>query len=258
MWKSYVWKRQTIANLAETFQLSSRSIRRVLHSINVQTKTIPSRPVILALDCVFFSRGDGLIVARDPINKQMICWHQIKQETRAEYRSIKDVLKAQGFEVLGVIIDGKKGVRELFYPIPVQMCHFHQKQIVTRYLTLNPKLEASKELKEIVSLLTLSTEDVFSEMLLYWHDKWSGFLKEKTTEPSGKWHYTHRRLRSAYRSLKTNLSFLFTYKNYPNLNMPNTTNSLEGSFSYLKDLLRTHRGFNSNLKLNIIAEIFSK
>jgi hypothetical protein len=189
----------------------------------------------------------------------MLYWNQIKQETRIEYQTIYETLKVQGFEILGVVIDGKKGVRELFHSIPVQMCHFHQKQIITRYLTLNPKLEASIELKEIVSLLTVCTEDVFTEILVEWHKKWAIFLKEKTPIlDSKKWSYTHRRLRSAYRSLKTNLPYLFTYKNYPELRLPNTTNTLEGSFSSLKDLLRTHRGFNSSLKLNIIAEIFSK
>ena len=29
---------------------------------------------------------------------------------------------------------------------PVQMCHFHQKRIIQRYITLNPKLEASQVL----------------------------------------------------------------------------------------------------------------
>jgi hypothetical protein len=32
---------------------------------------------------------------------------------------------------------------------PVQMCIFHQKAILRRYLTKNPLLEANKELKEL-------------------------------------------------------------------------------------------------------------
>ncbi|GEM_PF-3752148 len=34
----------------------------------------------------------------------MLYWNQIKQETRAEYQTIKDILEAQGFEILGVVI----------------------------------------------------------------------------------------------------------------------------------------------------------
>ncbi|HOD78837.1 MAG TPA: hypothetical protein PKI10_11275, partial [Syntrophorhabdus sp.] len=39
-----------------------------------------------------------------------------------------------------------------------------------------------------------------------------------------------------------NLPFLFTYKKYPDLNIPNTTNSLDGCFAYLKELVRVRRG----------------
>jgi hypothetical protein len=48
--------------------------------------------------------------------------------------------------------------------------------------------------------------------------------------------------RSAYRSLRLNLPYLFTYEKYPELNIPNTTNSFDGCFAYLKQLVRVHRG----------------
>jgi hypothetical protein len=44
-------------------------------------------------------------------------------------------------------LDGRPRVRQIFSDIPVQMCHFHQKQIITRYLTNNPKLQTSRELR---------------------------------------------------------------------------------------------------------------
>jgi hypothetical protein len=37
-----------------------------------------------------------------------------------------------------------------FPGIPIQMCQFHQKQIITRYLTGSPKLQAGIELQKIV------------------------------------------------------------------------------------------------------------
>jgi len=43
---------------------------------------------------------------------------------------------------------------------------------------------------------------------------------------TGELHYTHPRIRAAYRSLRTNLPYLFTYKNYRNLAISNTTNAL--------------------------------
>jgi hypothetical protein len=150
-------------------------------------------------------------------------------------------------------------VRQLFADIPVQMCHFHQKQIITRYLTNNPKLEAGMELKKISTTLCDSNENDFTSALDVWYATWSSFLKERTTDTvMGRWHYTHKRLRSAYRSLRLNLPYLFTYLNLPDLNIPNTTNSLDGCFAYLKELVRVHRGSNKSLRHKIIEEILWK
>jgi len=81
-------------------------------------------------------------------------------------------------------------------------------------------------------------------------------MNEKTqNEETKKWHYTHRKLRSAYRSLRTNLTYLFTYKNYPDLQMQNTTNSLDGGlFSPMKILLKIHRGITIEMKKKLITD----
>ena len=137
------------------------------------------------------------------------------------------------------------------------MCHFHQKRIIQRYLTRNPKLSAGIELKRIVDTLSNSDEEKFSNELNNWRLKWNEFLKEKTYDLFNpkKWHYTHRRLRSAYRSLKINLPYLFTYQKYPKLNIPNTTNSLDGSFAHLKEKVTIHRGLRFNIKKKMIKQI---
>ena len=95
------------------------------------------------------------------------------------------------------------------------MCHFHQKKIIQRYITMKPKLEASRDLKKIVLRLTLTTEKNFTQKLDNWYDEYKDFLDEKSiSSTTGKLHYTHPRIRTAYRSLKTNLPYLFTYKAY--------------------------------------------
>ena len=136
------------------------------------------------------------------------------------------------------------------------MCHFHQKKIIQRHLTQNPKLEASIELKVITNTLTYTTEEEFTASFMVWCDKWDSFLKERTTNPiTGRWCYTHKRIRSARRSLKNNLPFLFTYLKYPEFNIPNTTNSLDGSFTWLKQKLGIHRGYTDSLRDKIIEHI---
>ena len=154
--------------------------------------------------------------------------------------------------------NGRKGVKEVFSDVPVQMCQYHQLMILRRYLTMNPRLEAGKELRIISKNLCNVNWSEFELLFARWCKKWANFLKERTYNIDGKWHYTHRRLRSARRSLMTNLPYLFTYQDYPELEIPNTTNYAESFHSKIKDLLRVHRGFNSALKQKIIKEILTK
>ena len=208
------------------------------------------------MDCVFFRRSSGYLVVRDAHNGSNVYWSEIQGETIHEYQCARDTLEGQGFSLDAVVIDGKPGVRKLFADLPVQMCHFHQKAIITRYLTRRPKLKAGKELREIVHSLCNTNKRTFTDAVDEWHEKRNDFLKERTVGlVTGQWHYTHKRLRSAYHSLRSNLPYLFTYQKYPELNIPNTTNSLDGSFAHLKGLIHIHRGLKPDLKYKIILEI---
>jgi hypothetical protein len=196
---------------------------------------------------------------RAPHLKTNIYIQEVQTESVDTYKQGKIDLEQRGYIIQAIVLDGRPGVRQLFFDVPIQMCHFHQKQIITRYLTNNPKLEAGIELKKITATLCKTKEQDFTSVLNDWNQKWSSFLKERTIDSfTGRWFYTHKRLRSAYRSLKTNLPYLFTYQKYPELNIPNTTNSLDGCFAYLKELVRVHRGANKTLKRKIISEILLK
>ena len=79
------------------------------------------------------------------------------------------------------------------------------------------------------------------------------FLDERTiSHETGKSFYTHKRLRSAYRSLKNNLQWLFTWYEYFELKIPNTTNAIDGHIADLKNKLRNHNGLSSNRKMKFI------
>jgi hypothetical protein len=77
-----------------------------------------------------------------------------------------------------VSCDGKRGLYKAFNNIPKQMCHFHQKKIIQRYITMNPKLQASKDLKKIMTRLTQTNEKNFTEKLDNWYEKYKLFLEE--------------------------------------------------------------------------------
>jgi hypothetical protein len=218
-------------------------------------KLSPKGLVVVA-DTTFFSHADGLIVFREPNLKKNIWWSLVEYERAESYLRGKNHLEQNGFNITAVVLDGRPGIRAVFSGLPVQMCQFHQKQIIKRYLTAKPKLEASQELKMIVAKLSNIDELKFSAELKCWHEKWKNFLKQKTTDQNtGRWCYTHKRLRSAYRSLNTNLPYLFTYQKFPELHIPNTTNSLDGFFNRLKSLVYVHRGMNIQRRKRIIIEI---
>lgn len=68
----------------------------------------------------------------------------------------------------------------MFGDIPVQICQFLQTQITTRYITRNPKLESSKELRMLSLKITKMTKKEFVLELDKWNEKWVNFLKERS------------------------------------------------------------------------------
>lgn len=256
LWKDFLTNRSIVCQLAQDYGRSVHWIRKELRAYELPKPLIIPDKIVAIIDCVFFKRSSGYLVVRDAHNGNNVYWSEIESETINEYQCARDTLEGQGFALKAVVIEGRPGVRKLFSDLPVQMCQFHQKAIITRYLTRRPKLEAGKELREIVHTLCNSNEQTFTDVINAWHQKWNEFLKERTVEPvTRRWHYTHKRLRSAYHSLRSNLPYLFTYQKHPELNIPNTTNSLDGAFAHLKGLIQIHRGLKIDLKRKLILSI---
>lgn len=257
IWNKYYDKRRTLKDLACEYGKSIKWIRQQINKAKTTIRRINPQGLVIVADATYFSRAYGFIVFRSPELKKNLYSACIAWESIIEYRKGIETIQRQGFSIKAVVLDGRPGVRNLFADVPVQMCHFHQKKIIQRYLTSNPKLEAGIELKQISDTLTTTNEKEFTNKLTSWYIKWNVFLKEKSIDIFNpkRWHYTHKRLRSAYRSLNINLPYFFTYQRYPKLNIPSTTNSLEGSFAHLKEKVTIHRGLKFNIKRKIIEQI---
>lgn len=223
----------------------------------VDIKVHYPRSVNLVCDATFYGKRKdklGTLVFKDVGSKEILIWKHIESETVKDYKYLKEELLLLGYTIQSVTLDGKRGLTKAFKNIPIQMCHFHQKKIIQRYITMRPKLEASKDLKKIVSRLTQTTENNLTHKLDKWYETYKDFLAEKSvSSTTGELHYTHPRIRAAYRSLRTNLSYLFTYKNYKKLHIQNTTNALEGGvFSHMKNMISLHRGLSKSMKLSLV------
>jgi len=194
---------------------------------------------------------------KDSITGKVLFKQYVKTETNKLYHFGVQQISQRGIRIQSIICDGRKGLFQLFDPaIPVQMCNFHQVAIVRRYLTKNPKMQASKELWALTLLLVHTDKESFEGALNEWYSKWHVFLNEQRKDKKGKKRYRHKKLRSAYRSVKTNLPWLFTWYDHLELNIPNTTNALDGHFADLKNKLRNHNGISTARKKKFIDEFF--
>lgn len=66
----------------------------------------------------------------------------------------------------------------------------------------------------------------------------------------------HRKLRTAYHSLKRNLPYLFIYEEHHGT-IDKTTNRLEGLFAEMKKLLAVHNGLSDKNKQMFIADFLA-
>jgi transposase-like protein len=207
------------------------------------------------MDTSYWGRNFGVMLFKDYITKENLLKYYVRNETNELYTQGIEELKRRGFIILAIVCDGRRGLIQSFKNIPVQMCQFHQCAIIRRYLTKKPKLKASQELLEVVDMMKQTDKESFAGALMLWYEKWAWFLNERTINPdTKKSFYTHKRLRSAFRSLKSNLVWLFTWYDNYELNIPTTTNAIDGQFADLKNKLRNHNGLSRNRKIKFIDE----
>jgi transposase-like protein len=209
------------------------------------------------MDTTYFGREFGVMVFKDSLSGTILFKQYVRYETNALYLAGIEEISRRGIFVQSIICDGRKGLFNIFGDKPVQMCQFHQIQIVLRYLTRKPKLQASIELRRLSLTLTKSTKSEFIKKLDEWYLKWETCYNERSySKLTHKSFYTHKKMRSAYLSLRRNIRFLFVFEENRKLNIPNTTNALDGVFSNLKNKLRCHNGLSIERKKKFIDGFF--
>ena len=255
----YVLHKMTLRELSDKYGRSVSTIQRVLRKMRHVHTVSKHKDVTIGMDATYWGRGFGLVVIRDAVRGKVL-WHKyVRNETIADYMEGIDWLKGHGFRVYGVVCDGLKGLCKALAPIPVQMCQVHQQRIVRTYLTSRPELDASKELLALSRLLTCTEKDSSIAAFDEWHERWKQFLAERSTDKAtGKTFYTHRRLRSAYLSLRRNMPYLWTFHDHPERGIPNTNNALEGMFSVMKSMLRVHSGIKREKRMKFLDEYMAR
>ncbi len=149
-------------------------------------------------------------------------------------------LKSSNYSILSVTIDGRRGyinnIRKLLGNIPIQMCLFHQKAIIRRYITDRPWSQCGMDLRGGLMHLLWKPEShqEFIYQFYFLKEKYYGLLHQMNEFGCCK----HSALRVAFKSIDSNMLYLFTYTDLKNSNIPPTINHLEGLFGRLKERIK--------------------
>ncbi len=80
----------------------------------------------------YWGNSFGLMQFKDAITKENLLKYYVRSELNAIYKKGFEQLKLKGFEIAGIVCDGRRGLINSFKSIPLQMCQFHQAAIVRR------------------------------------------------------------------------------------------------------------------------------
>ena len=257
LWQEYTEHKQTYSQLAAKYGCSPRTIKRKLDTYTPPHYSVAPGKVIVVMDTTYWGRNHGVMLFEDTITGKDLLWYFVRNETNALYAQGISELEGMGYEIPAVVFDGRKGLPMIFPDKKVQLCQFHQQKTVRKYITKHPKTEAAMELKQIVDMLTKTDKESFEGMFGSWCAKWNEYLMERTTDAdTGKSYYTHKKLRSAYLSVKRNLPLLFTWYDNIEMDIPNTTNLIDGHFPHLKRMLRCHNGMSRERRDKLVVVFF--
>lgn len=217
LYDDYLFGKQTIAQLSGSYGTSKSTARQKL-SLKRSARIISrDKNVVALMDATYWGKSLGVVVIKDSRTGKIL-WRKFidRKETLSDYKEGVDWLISNKFKREGIVCDGLRGMFRLFDKYNVQMCQFHKVQIVKRYLTQSPEIDASKELLSIIKMLCHADKKSFIGIFNQWCNKWSYFLKERAKYVrTSKSHYIHRQIRSAYLSIKRNMPYWWCwYDNY--------------------------------------------
>ena len=259
LWKEYVFNKQTIRELGETYKKDRRTIKLLLESYKLSKKNHTPREVHLIVDATYFGERKEetswcVVVARDMYTRENLWWTFTKTETTTVYAKMRSDLEELGYIVLSVTGDGFGGIKQGFSGIPYQMCHVHMERIVTRGTTRNPQTKAGQVLLAFVKTLPETDSHTFNKRIKKYFELFGDFLNERTINiETGRMEWTHRELRRSALSLLHFEKYLFTFER--NIKIPKTTNSLEGHFRHINEVVAVHCGLKRSQKEKVLHSI---
>jgi len=162
-------------------------------------------------------------------------------------------LKEKGLDPLYIAMDGEqsvmKAVKHIWPKARIQRCLYHIQREGTRWLRTYPKTKAGRELRRLLSMLcsikSIKERNTFINNYKQWVKKYMKFVRSLPLS-----NIAFKDLKRTMVLLNNALPNMFYY--LKELNIPATTNVLEGFYSRLKADYRRHRGLSQKHKIHYL------
>lgn len=252
---SFAFHKQTLKELSTSYHIRHREVQRAIDEFILPTIVYSGGVIYIQVDATYFGSKENkfcVILFRDYLSKKNLWWKFSKEENKSTYMEGKLFLESKGYIIKGVVADGLPLIRAVFKGIPFQMCQVHMERIVIKGTTRKPKLEAGQTLYAIIRRIHKMNSKTFKYYMNKYTLRYFHFLNQITiNEETGERWYTHERIREAYLSLQHLQDYLFTFE--LDSNISRNTNSIEGTFTHVKNKLKAHNGLSPKRKKKIIS-----
>jgi transposase-like protein len=252
--KRWVIERWTLEKLSLESKYSTRTLKRYFHAYLEKPPVLsvyPSEKVNLLIDGTYFSNDLCLILYRDNTIKFTQLYRLTDGEWFEELAEDLANLIHLGVQIESITCDGHKAllkaIKHTCPHVTVQRCLVHIQRMCRIWLSSNPKSEAGRDLRSIISQLHLITNlqqrDYWLVSLIKWHEIYKDYINQKSINPNTqRYWYTHKMVRRSFMVIKKALPEMFQYLD--NERIPKTTNGLECFFGHLKGYLNVQRGLS--------------
>ena len=222
---------------------------------------IPLHVRVLVLDGTSVAKHKlMLLIAGDGDRGRPVSWMDVDRECFNSWAVFLLQLKSYGIYPRYIVCDGQRGllksIREIYPDAKIQRCMIHVIRQASAWLTRSPKTLAGRELlalvKQLSGIQTKRQKRRWIRSFKKWRNRHANFLKERSYSLTGRWWYTHRKLRGTRSLINNAIPDLFRHVSDPTV--PKTSNHVEGGLnSRIKELFRCHRGLSPKRKLALAA-----
>jgi len=230
--------------------ISRRGIWKIKQILSFWMNKAPDKKTLnyhqikyLLFDGTYFKHENCLMVLIDNSNGKIVNHKYCIRENYEYARSIFEESKSCGIMPMAITVDGNtsvmRAIKDVWPDIIIQRCLAHIQRQGLSWLRRNPKLEASKKLRDILLSVTKIKNERGKKIFLNTFQKWERKYGKSVNLLSSK-DKVFSDLKATRNLLINALPSMFHY--LKDKNIPSTTNKIEGYFSRLKIIYRQHRG----------------